>query len=220
MAALCAPCISSIFGPSAAVVTAGVVQKVGLSKKKKSNTKKKKSKNKKKQKGGSGYETQEEFDEMNRMPNYDDIQSKCNQYLSDGFKNLLKKNIPMNELKKYAEESFKIKVDCEKNKFSCDDCEAFYNMTLKLKQLPPPVPKKALTPNIVKKGKKLSEKNRFILQSTINNLDRKRLRSQKRSRKLSQSLIKRSQRSNKLSKLRKTKSAPKGGCNKRKTKRK
>ena len=154
------------------------------------------------------------------MLNYDKIQSKCNQYLSDGFKNLLKKNIPMNELKKYAKESFKIKVDCEKNKFSCDDCEAFYIMTEKLKQLPPPVPQNAISKDIIEKGKKLSEKNRFLLQTTINRINNKRITEKKLSQRLTKSLIKRSQRYNKLSKLRKTKTSPNGGSSKRRTKRK
>ena len=96
----------------------------------------------------------------------------------------------MNELKKYAEESFKIKMDCKKNEYACDNCELFLEMTKKLKQLPPPVPDKARSKDIMKKGQKLSEKNKMLLNTTINRLEKRRSQTKKRSRKLTQSLKK------------------------------
>ena len=171
MAAICAPCLSSLAGPSVAVAATGIAHKFGLRKKTKKRKKRKNIK-KKKQNGGSGYETQAEFDEMNQMPDYKELQSKCDSHLSDGFKTLLRKNIPMNELKKYAEESFKIKMDCKENEYACDNCELFLEMTEKLKQLPPPVPDKARSKDIMKKGQKLSEKNKMLLNTTINRLEK------------------------------------------------
>lgn len=230
--AVCVPCAGAALSTTSAStglagVVAGIFGYKKLSSKKKSKTKsskKKKSKTtsstkKKKQSGGSGYETQEEYDQMNQMEDYSELQSKCNHYLSEGFKNLLEKNIPEIDLKKYAKESFKIKVNCEKNKFTCNDCEEFLEMTKKLKKLPPPVPDKVRSKDIMKKGRKLSEKNRFLLQSTINRMEVKRLRNKKRSSKLSRKLSESRRKSKKLSKLRKTRSAPVGGKGKRTKKR-
>ena len=226
--AVCVPCAGAALSTTSAStglagVVAGIFGYKKLSSKKKSKTKsskKKKSKTKKKkQSGGSGYETQEEYDQMNQMEDYSELQSKCNHYLSEGFKNLLEKNIPEIDLKKYAKESFKIKVNCEKNEFTCDECEEFLEMTKKLKKLPPPVPDKARSKDILKKGKKLSEKNRFLLQSTINRMEVKRLRNKKRSTKLSRKLSETQRKSNKILNLRKTRSAPVGGKAKRTKKR-
>jgi hypothetical protein len=125
MAAVCAPCISSIIGPTAL----GALGLSTLNKTKKKKTKKKKTKKKEKKSsknGGSGYESQEEYNLMNNYINEETREEEMKKECSDFMKFVIKhKN--EKEQKDYANKSFEHKVKCLDGDIkSCDYCKGEY----------------------------------------------------------------------------------------------
>ena len=119
---VCGPCISSVLGPAA-------LGAVGVSTFNKMKTKKtKKKKKSKSKKGGSGYETQYEYDSMNNsiLFNEENREKKMKKECSDFMKYVVKHK-DKEQQKYYANKSFESKKACENGNLDmCDYCRKEY----------------------------------------------------------------------------------------------
>lgn len=117
----CQPCLASVVGPAA-------LGALGLSFAKKKSKKTKKKKKSKSKKGGSGYESQIDYDLMNssfyndKENREEEMKKECSDFMKHAIKRKSK-----GKQKIYANESFKHKQKCENGHLeSCDYCRKEY----------------------------------------------------------------------------------------------
>lgn len=189
--------------------------------KKNKRTNKKKKKNTKKQKGGSGMmETYDEMEEYNdglfRQYSNDEreLQKSCRYHLREGINEYKRKNI-FDKDKAY--ESFLIKNNCDENKSYCRPCIEFKEKAYAAKALPPPPPPESQPFSWKPKSRRqLGESRSMRFRAADNTSFVKKLKAEKRSQHLRDTLDRSKHRRNKIRNLRKTRSASFGGGKKTK----
>lgn len=225
----CTPCLLGPVKAGAAVLAGalGFSKLRKLSKKKKTQRRGRKRTNKKitskkGQKGGAEM-TQEEYDEM---MDYNDrlfkqysneereLQRDCRKHLREGINVYQKKNI----FDKYkAKESNVIKENCDKDRSNCRQCIYFKNNAYAAKGKPPPPPLASQPFSWKpKRRSQLGESRSMRFRAADNTSFVKKLKAEKRSQHLRDTLDRRRHRRNKIRNLRKTRSASFGGGKKTK----